>query len=295
MKLGKLAEHYYTAAEARKVLGVTPETFQYWGRDGRIRRIYLPGRKQPVYSKSEINKMAQQTEAFLIAQAEETGFRKATLEDQEEEKQLAVLAFGQGTLLVPREEFLKKNPDTDYHLYRQGRLVAYMNIFPLKKETLERFMQGKIRGYDITPDDIEQFIPGKPTECLIMDAVTIPSEPPRTRVAYSASMISNFIDVLNEWGNRGIEITKLWSVGNTPAGQNILRSAGFKEIKNPNYKTGPGRIPFELDVANSDAKILRQYKVNLAQWKARQEAQKSDDPQWRKSRKSKETVETINS
>ena len=31
MKLGALAEFYYTAAEARRVLGVDESTFQYWG------------------------------------------------------------------------------------------------------------------------------------------------------------------------------------------------------------------------------------------------------------------------
>ena len=264
MKIGKLAEHYYTAAEARKVLGITPETFQYWGREKRIRRIYLPERKQPVYLKSEINRIAQKTEALMIAQTEEAGFRKATPEDIEEEEQLAVIIFGEGTLLVPRKEFLNKNPDTDYHLYdEQGKLVAYINIFPMKKKALEQFMSGKIRGYQISPNDIEQFIPGKPTECLIMDAVTIPSATPKQRVAYSSHLIASFIDTLNEWGNNGIEITKIHSVGGTPAGQRILRSAGFKEIG----QIGPGRTAFELDIVNSDLKILRQYKANLNQWK----------------------------
>src|SRR5579875_2451516 len=88
MKLGKLAEHYYTAAEARKMLEVDPETFQYWGRDGRIKRVYLPGRKQPVYPKPEINKMAQQTEAFTTVQAEKTDC-KAPKNPIKEDKELS--------------------------------------------------------------------------------------------------------------------------------------------------------------------------------------------------------------
>ena len=67
MKLNaELAKIYYAAADARKILGLDEESFQYWGRTERIHRIYLPGRKHPVYSKSEINKIAGQIEATML-------------------------------------------------------------------------------------------------------------------------------------------------------------------------------------------------------------------------------------
>jgi len=79
MKLGKLAEVYYTAAEARKRLGIDEDTFQYWGKNGRITRVHLPGRKQAVYSKKEINNMAHIIEATAIAEKGEVyNYRKPT-------------------------------------------------------------------------------------------------------------------------------------------------------------------------------------------------------------------------
>ncbi len=95
MKLGKLSEFYYTAAEARRVLGVDESTFQYWGKEGRITRVILPGRKQPVYSKKEINDLAHEIEATVIMEkAKGPEFRRATVDDLEEENQLAQLVFG---------------------------------------------------------------------------------------------------------------------------------------------------------------------------------------------------------
>src|SRR5437660_12810030 len=116
MKLGKLADIYYTAAEARKVLGLDADAFQYWGKTERIKRIYLPGRKQAVYSKKEINEMADKIEAATLTEKMESlEFRKATTNDLEEEYKLARIIFGRNAdtpeIRKGKQAFLEKNPD----------------------------------------------------------------------------------------------------------------------------------------------------------------------------------------
>jgi len=263
MKLGKLAEYYYTAAEARKVLGVDESTFQYWGRTERLNRTALPGRKQPVYSKKEIDELAQEIEATIIMErARETEFRPARLQDLEEESQLAQLVFGKGASAMPRKIFLERNAEIDYHLYDQGKLVAYLTIFPLKHETLTKFMNGEIRGWQINPEDIEPFSPGETVECVLMDMVTTPTVPPAKRAEYGRKMLVNMARVLQSFGERGIRISKLHAIGGTSAGQHILTGAGFKEIK----QVGTGRVAFELDIENSEERLLKKYKESLEQW-----------------------------
>src|SRR6266566_8830617 len=44
MSLDRLSEQYYTAAEARHVLGLTEHSFQAWVRAGKITKVILPGR-----------------------------------------------------------------------------------------------------------------------------------------------------------------------------------------------------------------------------------------------------------
>ncbi|HEU5379907.1 MAG TPA: hypothetical protein VFV38_31175 [Ktedonobacteraceae bacterium] len=265
MKLGKLAEYYYTAAEARRVLGVDESTFQYWGRTNRINRITLPGRKQPVYSKKEIDEIANEIEATVIMEkAKEIEFRAATIKDLEEENQLAQLVFGRAAGAMPRKTFLERNSETDYHLYDQGKLVAYLTIYPLKHETLTKFMNGEIRGWQIAPEDIELFKPGKPLECVIMDMVTTPTVPPTKRTEYGRRMLVNITRVFQSWGERGIEIKKLHAIGGTSAGQRILTGAGFKEIK----QVGTGRVAFELDIENTDERLLKAYREAIAKYKS---------------------------
>jgi hypothetical protein len=104
MKLGDLAEFHYTAAEARKKLGVDESTFQYRGKEERINRVYLPGRKQPVYSKKEIDDLAHEIEAaVIIEKAKGIEFRKAAFNDLEGENQLAQLVFGRAACIMPRK------------------------------------------------------------------------------------------------------------------------------------------------------------------------------------------------
>jgi hypothetical protein len=268
MKLGKLADIYYTAAEARKVLGIDEDTFQYWGKSQRIKRIYLPGRKQAVYSRKEINDMANRIEAVAIVEkGDGIEFKKATLSDLDEEYKLARLTFGRNAdteeIRKGKQAFLEKNPDINYHLYDHGNFVGCIDIIPLKHEAIVDFLQGKVIAWLIDPENIEQFEPGKPLECLIIDMLTTPGVEPFKRSSYAARMISNFINVLIEWGNQGVEVSKVYAASNTPSGIRVLKNAGFQIID----ENDKGRICFELDINKSNERILRSYKEALERWK----------------------------
>ncbi len=227
----------------------------------------MPGRKHPVYSRGEIDDLANEIEAtVLVEKAKEAEFRKATVKDLEEENQLAQLVFGRAANEMPRKVYLEHNPEGDYHLYDQGKLVAYVTIFPLKKEAIAAFMKGEVRGWQLDPDDIEQLVPGKPLEVLLMDMVTTPTVPPQQRKEYGRLIIVNLLKILQSWGAKGIEITKFHAIAGTANGQHILESAKFTKEE----KRGTGRIAYELDVDNSDARWLSGYKQALEEWKQQQ-------------------------
>jgi hypothetical protein len=272
MKLNEnLSKLYYTAAEARKTLGVDEETFQYWGRSERIKRIYLPGRKQPVYSKQEINKIANRIEATMLAEQDEgVKFRKATFDDIEKEADLAHLVFGEKARAIEaRKTFLEKNSSSSYHLYDQDMLVAYINVIPLKHQAIDDFMQAKLNAWKINPDDIEEYKPGKPVECLIIDMVSTPTVPPAKRTFYGSRLLAGLIEELSKAGRNGIEITKVYAASETPLGIRILTNAGFKVIG----EARKGRLSFELDTLHSEEKILREYQAAIGEWKTSKNTQ----------------------
>ena len=63
MSLDRVSEAYYTAREARAVLGLNEHTFQTWVKTGRITRTKLPGMGQGVYLKREIDRKARLLES----------------------------------------------------------------------------------------------------------------------------------------------------------------------------------------------------------------------------------------
>jgi len=265
MKLNKeLAKLYYIAAEARKELGLDEEAFQYWVRKGRIRKVVLPGRAQGVYSRKEVNEMRDQINATIVAEQIGIDFRKATLDDIGQEARLAHLVFGaKAEAIEERKAFLARNPNIDYHLYDQGILVAYIIIVPMKKQAIEDFLHGKRGAWLLNPDNIEQFVPEEPKECLITDMVTTPNVAPLTRTTYGAKLLTGLIRTLANAGRKGIEIANIYAASDTPQGIRILRNAGFEEM----YESRKGRFVYKLDVTTSKEKILKEYQDALKEWK----------------------------
>ncbi|GHO83245.1 hypothetical protein [Dictyobacter formicarum] len=272
MKLSKeLAELYYSAADARKVLGIDEDTFQYWGKTERVKRVYLPGRRHPVYSKQAINKLAGQIEATMLAErAIGLEYRKATVNDMDAEVELACLVFGSRAGLPEavalRRAFREKNPDSTYHLYDGDHLVAYINIFPLEHQAIEQFKEGT-RGWLLGAENVETFDPGKPLECIIIDLATTPTVPPARRGTYAQILLENFSRTLTSWGESGIEIAKVYAASNTPSGIRIIRHAGFSTFK----EVSTGRFTFELDIESSENRMLLEYKEALNDWKQRRQ------------------------
>lgn len=277
MKLGELAEFYYTAAEARKVLGIDQDTFQYWGKSERIRRIRLPGRKQAVYSRKEIDEMARKIEAVTLTERiEGLEFRKATINDLEEEYKLARIIFGRNAdtaeIREGKRSFLKKNPNINYHLYDHGNFVGCIHVVPLKHEAIMTLLRERIPAWTLDPSNIEQFTPRKPIECFLLDMLTTPGVEPNKRSFYAGRMLVHLTEAMEEWGRQGIQIAKLYGMSRTPSGIRILRSAGFNVLE----EQEDGRITFELDINASDERLFRGYKEALQQWNRQQDATSHD-------------------
>src|SRR5258708_4664294 len=163
MRLDKeIAKRYYTAAQARKVLGLDEQALQYRVRKGRLNKTILPGRSQGLYLRKEVDSIAEQIEATIIAQsAEELNFREATVDDLEEEYRLARIIFGRAAdtteIRQGKKAFLEKNPEIDYHLYDEGNFVGCIHIVPLKHNAIMEILEGNIAAWLIDTDNIEQF------------------------------------------------------------------------------------------------------------------------------------------
>jgi hypothetical protein len=260
--LEKLSELYYTAAEARKKLGMTRDAFNYYVKTGAIPRTTIVG-KHAHYAKRDIDTLAMNiAAAMLAAQAPDITFKKATLDDQEKEFELAVLNFGEFTKRFHpnRYNLLIKNPDMSYYLYDREHMVASINVVPLSTEGIAKFKVGE-RGW-LLGDYVEQYEPGKPLEVIIIDFMTTPLAPANRRTQYAMRLFFGLGKMLEEWAIRGIEIANIYACGGTPQGRKLLETAGFHKIGEYG-----ARWIYELNVSRSDIHLLAAYKRALAEYK----------------------------
>jgi len=265
----KLSDRYYTGREVQRKLGITEPALRNLVNQRKIKKITPPGRQYGVYLKEEIDTYAEKWMAFLTAkEPPKTVFKVATLEDMEAEQELAKRAIASRGLMTTeiRKAWLHECPDADYHLIHNGKLVTYFRLLPVKHERLMDFMDGKIRGGEIKPEDIDKFEPGKPVECFVAGLASEPDVSEMTRMHYVQHLIRGTMRELEKLGRKGYVITKVYSTSDTPTGMATSIHVGMEEYGERLGK----RLRFVLDVEKSQSFLLDDYKRGLAEWRKEQ-------------------------
>src|SRR5258708_12502174 len=87
-----------------------------------------------------------------------------------------------------RKRLVEANPESSWYLYDRELLGASINVVPVTPEGVERFKQGE-RGWLFVPDQVKQFDPGAPLDCIIIDYMTTPGVPPEKRRFSAAPLL----------------------------------------------------------------------------------------------------------
>ncbi len=274
--LDRVSELYYTAKEARDVLGLNEHTFQTWIKAGKITRTRIPGKGQGVYLKRDIDRKARLiASALFLDTTEILEFKAATVPEVDAEIQLAHLIFGKRALRPEmqkaRRQLVATNPESSWYLYDREVLAASINIVPVAQAAIEQFRQG-VRGWLFVPALITPFEPGKAVDVILIDFLTTPTVPPEKRNFYAMALLRDLITVtLRQWGSRGFAIRNLYACGSTDAGRKMLRNQVFTELGEP----VPGRVIFELpDVLHSSFHLLQPYQEAYLMWEQKQNLRK---------------------
>jgi len=284
MSIDRVKELYYTARQARDVLGLNEHTFQTWVKTKKVNRTVLPGHGQGLYLRNEIDSKAAQIQAALFFdESQDLEYRQATISDMDAENQLSYLIFGKRAVTPQAVELTRRlariSPESTYHLYDHHlrdyphhdvtELAASINIVPLNGQAITEFIAGK-RGWLFGEESIEKFEPGKPLECIIIDFISNPCVPPAQRNNYGKMLLMKFFGTtLQQWGERGIEISKIYANGGTEIGKKLLEKAGGKVINVASHELHPRvkRTIYEIDITSSTKHFIHPYKKALEKWK----------------------------
>jgi hypothetical protein len=252
-------KHYYTSGEARQQLDMHVGAFYYLIETGKIKKLTPPGKKRGYYSKHQIDRLAKERLKCWTGEEEPgTIFMKATQDDIYEEYELAALMLnGSAGYGVPSyKAWLGKNPDTNFIVRDQGRLVAFMHVLPVKPETVKRWMTGEVREWEISAADVLPYTPGSSVECIIMSMATTADVDTWKRHQYGLRLIRGFLHFLHDLAEQDITINRFYASSTTSEGIAILRRAKFEEGE----QVGK-RVVFELNPVTSHTHLATAYRV----------------------------------
>lgn len=251
-------QYFYTSGEAQKRLGISVGAFYYLVEIGKIKKLVPPGKYRGFYSKHQIEKLAEEkTGGIRDSEKLDVAFLKATLSDIREEYEFATLLLNGslGYVLPTYEAWLQYNPETNFIVRDEGRLVAFMQVLPVKRETVQRWLNGEVREWQIGAEDVLPYVPGSSVECIITSMATTPDVDRWKRTLYGVHLIRGYLHFLDDLAVRNITITRFYAASAMLDGLAILKRAKFE-------KRGfiGKRAAFELDPFSAETAMAKAYR-----------------------------------
>jgi predicted DNA-binding transcriptional regulator AlpA len=249
-------DHFYTAREAQTRLGLSKAMFFRKVNEGLIPKVVLPGMKQGVYPKRDIDALVLSMN-MLFEQYDKIAFSKSTPADQVEEMNIGIRCFGSDfiTPLPERIAFQQKSDFTFHSLKVDGRVMGYISMFRLPEEFLDDLLTSRKIERNITLREVLPFVRLEPFSIYIDVVAVDPNLPKHMRHLYAGILISRFMDLLSSLIANGYELTRIYTVTATIEGDNLVRKLGFRLMEGKSM--APGRTPYEYVLDQRGLERLR--------------------------------------
>jgi hypothetical protein len=166
-------EEMYTSSEARSKLQASTSTFKRYVDSGRIRKITPPNKKQGMYVKDDVDKIAEEMRPF-------TSIMKHKGKNLNEKQKIATSVDWQKIsdlpailkldLTVYKENIVgdiglyisweKKNPKItilSFERNNRDNVLAYISLVPLPESIILSILKGEREEISISPSEIETY------------------------------------------------------------------------------------------------------------------------------------------
>src|SRR6185312_6668130 len=251
LSLGRIVllnHHYYTASEAQVILGLSKAMFFRKVQEGFIPKVVLPGMKQGVYPKRDIDAIAKSMD-MLFEPYGKIAFSKSSPADQLEEMNIGIRCFGSDFITPLRERiaFQQKSDFTFHSLKVDGHVVGYISMFRFSENFLDDLLTGRKIEVDITANDMEPFVRLEHFSVYIDVIAVDPSLPAHMQRLYAGLLISRAIDLLANLIANGYQITRIYTVTSTKEGDNLVKKLGFRLMERKSIVPGRTAYQYVLD------------------------------------------------
>jgi hypothetical protein len=268
----KKFNEYYSAGEVKKLLDITDGMLYNYVRYGHLERVIPPGKKQGVYRRSEVEKLALELNAFLAGSSEgkKVVFSKVTPDDVPEHVRVTQEIFGKNTGLTVenRTAWINRNPDVSYQIRHDGEIIGCATLLPLPLERIEAILKDEVNSEETPASEVGVYEPGQKYHIYAMGIGVTPLVSKHQKRLYGAKLIRGLEDAITELGRRGIEIETVTARSVTTDGVRLMRHLGFQRI--PSITRNHN---FRMIINECDVPFIHPYKEAL------QEAQKQTGQQ----------------
>ena len=266
----------YTSHEAREILKVSTSTFKNFVDSGRIRKKIPPGKKQGLYLREDVDRLAEELKPFSEvenARKQRRSLQQAQIDKDEaeidwmDEKDLPyILAYDyemygvDATVDIPKMySWWLKNPKMARIIFDKKdrrNIWGSISILPMKEETILDILNGEISEHAIAAEDILTYESGGKYHGYISAA----SIKPNYRI-HLRGLIKNLLDY---WCDQypDIQLIKLYTVAWSNEGWDLIKHLFFS----PRYDLG--KDAFELDLKQRNpSRLIKAYQDCVKQKK----------------------------
>src|SRR6266568_3401136 len=236
-----------------------------------IRHEVYPGRTHGFYSEEDLIRIINEyrvrrnqppTSSLFTRNLK---FRQANVEDMTGVYQVAHKLFGSTTSASTRISLLEKCPEGNVIVTDHDIVVSFAHFYPLRDETLQSFLAGKIRGPQIGIDDIDCFESGKVVNILVKSMGSY-HEHKGTAKLYSKALFLGLNHELIRWGHKGYIINGVYATSETPSGIEAAAEFRMQSLGRIPGSKGKKRYAYELNPFTSDLSIAQHYREALEEW-----------------------------
>lgn len=217
---------YYSAKEAQEKLGLSKAQFHKWVRQGLIPRVVLPGMKQGMYPRRDIDALV-----FSMSSRDEVVFSSSSLADLMEELNIVHKSFPPAFSLAERIALQQKNRFTFHSLKVHGAVIGFISMFRLPEELLDDLLAERRISIEIMPEHVLPFVRLEPFSIYIDIIAVNPDLSKHLQRLYAGMIIYRFIDLLYHLRENNYQINALYAIAHIPAGERLLKKLGFQQMQ----------------------------------------------------------------
>jgi hypothetical protein len=260
-----IMKNYYTAGEAISRLKIPRSTFYDRVEAGEITRVSVPLRKQYVYPKEEIDRIADEKARILGELEAHLERLKFVLPDYDDLVQLVDIdrmIFQEETLILPEQQQKRfaYNPETMHVLKdtRTNTVLGGITMSPLKPDILQGLINLEIDETQVKPEDFLPFTPDI-QDCYIIGVVARPGV---TEKYYAGKLLYAALGYFIELLDRGIIIRRLYTVATTKDGDELAQRLRFtllaskQTIEHEDFRKS---YVLDLESTTTYSKLVKRY------------------------------------